>query len=319
MLHLSLRQLEYFAAAAEHGGAASAAQALGVSQPSISRAVAELEAHWGEALFVRLHARGLQLTSAGALRHRQARALLQQAALLAGPRGARLEGLLRVGCLGTLGPRHLPAILARLRASCPQIEVELHEADSASLLRQLERGQLDAAFTYDMGLPGSLRIDAVAQLAPYAVLPWGHRLAARSSVALTELAREPLVLIDLPMSRDYFLSLFREAGCSPRVAYAVRSLEMVRSMVANGLGVSVLTTRPKKDISADGCRIACRRLRGRVRPQPVVMVSPAAESPQAALVSALVEAARANMQAMQREARADLGAVQGASPKSKTA
>lgn len=308
MLHINLRQLEYFAAAAEHGGAAPAAQSLGISQPSISRAVAELEAHWGEALFVRLHARGLQLTSAGALRHRQARALLQQAALLAGPRGMRLEGLLRVGYLSTLGPRHLPAILARLRASNPQIEVELDEADSLSLLQRLERGQLDAVFTYDMGLPGNLRIDAVAQLAPYAVLPWSHRLSARGSVALADLAREPLVLIDLPMSRDYFLSLFREAGCAPLIAYAVRSLEMVRSMVGNGLGVSILTTRPKKDFSADGHRLACRRLQGRVRPQPVVLVSSAAPSPQAALVGALVDAARSGMRAIQSEALSGLTA-----------
>ncbi len=65
MIHLTLRQLEYFAAAVEHGGAARAAQALGVSQPSVSKAVAELEAHWGERLFVRLHARGLEPTAAG--------------------------------------------------------------------------------------------------------------------------------------------------------------------------------------------------------------------------------------------------------------
>ena len=64
-MQINLRQLEYFAAAAHHGGAARAAQALNVSQPSISKAIADLEALWGEALFVRLHARGMELTAAG--------------------------------------------------------------------------------------------------------------------------------------------------------------------------------------------------------------------------------------------------------------
>ena len=72
MMQINLRQLEYFAAAAHHGGAARAAQALGVSQPSVSKAIADLEVLWGEALFVRLHARGMELTAAGVARHRAA-------------------------------------------------------------------------------------------------------------------------------------------------------------------------------------------------------------------------------------------------------
>ena len=77
MIHFSLRQIEYFDAAARCGGAAAAAKALQVSQPSISKAIAELESLWGEQLFVRLHARGLELTAAGALRFKQAHALLR--------------------------------------------------------------------------------------------------------------------------------------------------------------------------------------------------------------------------------------------------
>lgn len=145
MIHFSLRQLEYLVAAAHHGGAARAAQALHVSQPSISKAIAELEALWGERLFVRLHARGLEVTAAGAVRVRQARAVLRQAESLLAPRAVALQGLLRVGCLSTLGPRYLPDILSRLRMAHPDIEVQLIEGDIESLTRQLERGSLDVA------------------------------------------------------------------------------------------------------------------------------------------------------------------------------
>jgi DNA-binding transcriptional LysR family regulator len=276
MIHINLRQLEYFVAAARHGGAAPAAKSLNVSQPSISKAIADLEALWGEPLFVRLHARGLLLTSAGAARHREAHALLAQAQILEGPRSTELSGRLRAGCLSTLAPRWLPSILSRLRVQHPAIEVELHEANTEELVRMLERGALDIALLYDLGLarPG-VSLEHVADLTPYALLPVTHRLASQASLSLTTLANEPLVLVNLPHSREYFLSLFRDAGVTPTIAYETASLEMVRSLVANGLGVSILTTRPAVDRSQDGRRIACRRLHGRVATQAIVIAQPA--------------------------------------------
>ena len=294
MIHFSLRQLEYLVAAAQHGGAARAAQALHVSQPSISKAIGELEALWDERLFVRLHARGLELTAAGAARVRQARAVLRQAESLLAPRAVALEGRLRVGCLSTLGPRYLPDILSRLRTAHPAIEVELVEGDIESLTRQLERGSLDVALLYDLGLARGVRLEPVAELRPYALLPWGHALARQPRLRLAELAREPLILISLPHSRDYFLSLFRAAGVTPRIAHESPSMEMVRTLVANGLGVSLLTTRPARDTGYDGKRIACRALLGPLQAQSVVLAYPADEDQQPALAQALAQAVRAS-------------------------
>ncbi|HRM93052.1 MAG TPA: LysR substrate-binding domain-containing protein, partial [Alicycliphilus sp.] len=108
---------------------------------------------------------------------------------------------------------------------------------------------------------------------------------------LAALAQEPFILIDLPHSREYFLSLFRQAGVAPRIAHATPSIEMVRSLVANGLGVSLLTTRPVRDWSYDGKRLACRRLRGPLAAQSVVMAYPerlGAANPRAALFARVV-------------------------------
>lgn len=289
MIHFSLRQLEYLVAAAHHGGAARAAQALHVSQPSISKAISELESLWGERLFVRLHARGLEVTAAGAARVRQARAVLRQAETLLAPRALALQGALRVGCLSTLGPRYLPDILSRLRGAHPEIEVQLVEGDTESLTRQLERGALDVALLYDLGLARSIRLVPVTDLRPYALLPWGHALARQSRLKLSELAQEPLVLIGLPHSRDYFLSLFRAAGVTPRIAFESPSMEMVRTLVANGLGVSLLTTRPTRDFSYDGKRLACRDLQGQLQPQTVVLAYPAEADQQPALTQAFAQ------------------------------
>lgn len=275
MIQISLRQLEYFVAAARHGSTARAAEAISVSQPSISKAIADLEALWGEALFVRRHARGMDLTAAGSARQREAQALIEGAQRLQGPRTNAMAGLLRLGYLSTLGPRWVPAIVAQMRKSHAQVEIELVEGDTESLTRGLERGELDAALQYDLGLARPrLELAPVADLAPYALLPWDHALAPRASVRLAELARSPLVLIGLPHSREYFLSLFRDAGATPEIAFETESLEMARSLVANGLGVGLLTTRPVVDRAHDGKRLACRRLSGSVARQSVVMAFP---------------------------------------------
>jgi len=294
MIQVTLRQLEYFAAAVRHGGAARGAEALNVSQPSISKAIADLEALWGERLFVRQHAQGLEPTPAGVRRFRQASVLLQQAAALSGQGTRGLEGALTLGCLSTLAPRHVPAILSRFAQDHPQITVRLQEGDTEALIRQLERGSIDMALMYDLGLARSVRVEPVADLWPYALLPWGHRLATHSTIRLTELAREPLVLINLPHSRAYFLSLFRMAGATPNIVAESASLEMVRAMVANGLGVSVLTTRPARDVAYDGKRLACRRLRGNVIAQSVALVYPAGEGAADHLCKAMAGTVRAH-------------------------
>ncbi|MEQ1701688.1 MAG: LysR substrate-binding domain-containing protein [Ilumatobacteraceae bacterium] len=289
----TFRQLEYFAAAAQHGSATRAARVLHVSQPSISKAIAELEAMWGEQLFVRLPAKGLELTPAGAERHRQVRRLLAQAAGLTGAAAQGLTGLLRVGCLSTLGPRYLPAILARLQAEFPDIEVQLQESDTEMLLAKVERGALDIALLYDLGLARKVQLEPIAELWPHVLLPSGHRLARRRQIALAEIATEPFVLINLPGSRDYFLSLFRSEGLVPHVVHETGSLTMARGLVANGLGVSVLTTRAAHDLAEDGKEVVARPLRGPVQPQRVVLAQPVGPPAQPDLVAAFTRATRA--------------------------
>ena len=94
-----------------------------------------------------------------------------------------------------------------------------------------------------------------------------------------------LVLIDLPHSRQYFLSLLAHAGVRPQVVMESGSLEMVRALVAHGHGLSLLTTRPSRDVSYDGRRLVCKPLSGKVPPQRLVLavsasvpLSPAAEA-----------------------------------------
>lgn len=292
MIRISLRQLEYFVASARCSGAAKAAQHLGVSQPSISKAIAELEAHWGEQLFVRQPGVGLLLTTAGKLRYQQAKALLADALQLSLAAKQEPTGRLHVGCLSTLAPRYMPAVLAAMQERYPSIELELMEGDTESLVSQLERGLLDVCVLYDLGLARGIRLEQVVDLWPYVLLPAAHRLAAAPSLRIRDMADEPFVLINLHHSREYFLSLFRMAEVRPTIVRESASFEMVCALVANGLGVSMLTTPRAATVAADGKPLVYVPLSDALVPQSLVLAYNAASpvpSPLAKYFSAVMQ------------------------------
>ena len=111
-MKFTLRQIEYFIAAAESGSVALAAQRANISAPSVSTAIAHLEQEFGVQLFVRHHAQGLSLTSAGRGLLREARQGLRQMEGLyaAATADGQLRGTLNVGCLVTVAPMVLPAL-----------------------------------------------------------------------------------------------------------------------------------------------------------------------------------------------------------------
>src|SRR5699024_7437343 len=77
-------------------------------------------------------------------------------------------------------------------------------------------------------------------------------IARKRSVSLRTLVDKPMILLDLPHSREYFTMPFRSLGMEPRIGYRTKSVPMVRSLVANGLGYSVLNFRPKIRLDYDG-------------------------------------------------------------------
>lgn len=288
MIDFSLRQLEYFVATAEHGGVSAAARARHVSQPSVSLAIAQLEAALGAPLFRRQASRGVELTPAGLRVLGQARDILALAAgLSAGEEADELRGQLSLICFQDLGPYFAPRLLAGFRARHPQVAITLLEGDLATVQRALRAGKAELALTYELATDAQMQCWTLAELAPYALLPSDHPLAAQASVSLAELAQQPLVLEDIPHTREYLLSLFWNLALTPRIAQTVQSFEMQRGLVAHGCGVALSCTRPAGDLSYDGRPIACRPLRDDPPPQRVVLARPAA-SRAAPLVDAFV-------------------------------
>lgn len=286
LMQLSLRALAYTVAAADEGSATLAARRLHVSQPAVSAAIAQLEAQFRLQIFIRHHARGLSPTPAGARFLAAARALLAQAAEFqagAGVLADALAGEISVGCFLTLAPLVMPGVLAEFQRRHPEIAVRLHDGHQEEILSGLAQGRLELALTYDYGLTGELATELVAELPPHALLAADHPLARNPSLSLEDLTGEPLILLDLPHSRDYFMSLFRTRGLEPRIAFRTPSFEMVRSMVGRRHGFAVMNVIPRAPLTYDGNPVVAIPLCGELAPIRVVTVRPAKTIPRRAL------------------------------------
>jgi DNA-binding transcriptional LysR family regulator len=256
--NLSLRALRYLVAVADAASVTGAARRLHVSQPSVSEAVAALEAELGLVLLLRHHARGVTLTPAGARVVAEARSLLRHAEDFvhgAAALGSAATGEVAMGCFQTVAPRYLPGLLGALPRDLPGVSVRVEEGDHDEVLAALEAGRTEIALTYDFGLPEKFVVTPIAQLSPVVVLPARHRLARLSRVHLRDLAEEPYLLLDLPHSRDYFTGLFRSQGLAPRIGFRSRSQELLRGLVGNGLGWTIQNVQPQTPYAVDGSRI----------------------------------------------------------------
>ncbi|SOY97355.1 putative transcriptional regulator, LysR family [Cupriavidus taiwanensis] len=242
---ISLRRLRYFAATAETGSTTAAARLLNVSQPSISVAIRELETLFEEALFARDAGTRMTLTRFGARKLAEARHILGAAtAFEVDKRGDGAAGEVQIGVFRTLAPVYLPVVLGMARERYPNLAVRFVEGDLAQLEDWLHGGQIELALSYDVGMPEDLERERLAELRPYGLVPAGSRLARRrGSISLHDLAQEPLILIDLPHSREFLMAPFWQYGLQPEVRYRATSLELARGMVANGLGVALLITQ----------------------------------------------------------------------------
>lgn len=268
-MQFTLKHLRYFVAAAERGSVTAAARTIHVSQPSISEAVAHLEDSFDLQLFIRHHAQGLSLTPAGQRFLLEARSFLAHADdLQQSARGLAdaLAGELDVGCFITFASLLMPGLLGAFAARFPDIKVRLHEDHTEALLASLRGGRFDLAVTYDLNIGADLDFEPLAEVPFHVVLPTRHRLARRPAVSLRDLADQPLVLLSLPQSRDYFLSIFYGLGLQPRVAHETPSFEMVRGLVANGHGYSVMHSRPVSEQALDGMRLVYRPVSEKIRP-----------------------------------------------------
>lgn len=169
-------------------------------------------------------------------------------------------------------PKFCPLPVRLFEQAHPGAQIRLHEGDIGTLTQWLEGGQIDVALSYDFGLPSTLDVMPLADVRPYGLVPADHGLARRRDVSLAELLEDPLILMNLPHSRDYFLTLAQMQGVTPQIAYETGSVEMLRSMVANGMGVGLMATDIPHGTAYDGRPVTRLPLSGNLASHRVALV-----------------------------------------------
>jgi DNA-binding transcriptional LysR family regulator len=245
---ITLTQLSYFAECAKTLNMTEASQELHIAQSAVSTAINQLEKALGAPLFVRQHSKGLVLTPAGESLLQETREIFGRISnavesIQAGQNEVR--GTIVIACFQTIAPFLLPQLLEKLEANYPELDVDIIEGDHDECMSALKSGRAELAINYDLSEAEGVRFQIVGEARPHVIVGTGHRLAKRKRISLSELADDDFVVLDLPGSREYFISLLRLMGVSASVRYRTSSYETVRSMVAMGLGFSILNQRPR--------------------------------------------------------------------------
>ena len=279
-LRFTFRQLEYLVAVGEAGTIALASQRINVSSPSISSAVSQLEAEFGTQLFVRRHAHGLTLTPGGQRIFDEAKQILFAANALndlANDITDLPRGPISIGCLATMAPIVSAFVRKSFQAAYPEAIASSREANQLELFHMLGRAEIDVAITYDLEIPKDTVFDPLVSLPLYVMLPFDHPFAQRDSVSIEELSNEPMILLDIPMSREYFLSAFYDNDLRPKIAERTNDLSVARSLVANGFGFSLINIRTTTPFAPDGQKLAFCKLEGNHRPMVVGLATKRSE------------------------------------------
>ncbi|WP_435198212.1 LysR substrate-binding domain-containing protein [Janibacter sp. GS2] len=286
MLNVTLRQLDYLVSVAEYGTVTAAAQALHISQSTVSTAIADLEHILRITLFVR-HSRGLALTRDGEVVLAEARRLIRDVGNLerhAAGLSGQLSGELHIGCYSTIAPMLLPAVVTEFMQRHPAVEVNFSEGSQGDLLSALDQGRSDVAVMYAYRFRNQLTelghtATKLTAVPPYVLLHPDHRLAGVDSISLRDLARDPYILFDLQPGDQYFLSVFEAEGAAPNVRFRTPNSELVRCLVARGAGYSLLSQRPRSTLSNEGLPYVTKELTTRHEGLDVVAVTPGDRMP----------------------------------------
>jgi DNA-binding transcriptional LysR family regulator len=297
-LRFTFRQLEYLVAVGEAGTIALASQRINVSSPSISAAISQLEAEFGTSLFVRHHAQGLALTPGGQRIFNEAKRSLASAGALnelAGDISEKARGPISIGALSTVAPLVSAAFRSSFEAAYSDADVSLREGHQVDLLRMLGRAEIDVAITYDLEIPKDISFEPLVSLPPQVMLAASHPLSDKTELTLSDLEGEPMILLDMPMSRDYFLSMFHASGVRPVIAERTSDLWVARSLVANGFGYGLVNVATKLTQAPDGENLVFVPLVGDHRPMILGLATKRSKH-RSRIVAAFYEHVRERMQ-----------------------
>ena len=238
---MTIRHLRIFVRVYQLQSITQAAEALHLTQPAVSRAIAELESCYGLRLFERMNHR-LYRTAASDEFYASALHIVDSFDRL--ERGARelgSAGTLRVGASLTLGSFFLPDVLRSYQSAHPDVTVRVTVSNAAFLAQALRDDALDLAVIEGAVNEPHLRAELLRHDRMQLIVPPGHALLRKRRVLLSDVLACPLLLRESGSAGRAFLDgVFASRGAAVQPAWESASTQALIRAVAAGLGVSIL-------------------------------------------------------------------------------
>lgn len=263
-MDITIRQVRYFVATADTGQVSRAAELCHVTQSSITLAIGSLEKSLGYKLFVR-QSRGMQLTVQGERFLRHCHAILrsvEDAIELGAKAPAEVSGPIRLGVTDTISGYVLPPVWRKLRREFPGIQLEVFEVGYSEIEAGLLDGRLDMAMmlTSNIGRSKSLFYEELFASPRRLWVSSRNPLAERERISVHDLASEDYILLTMDRHEGTIRRYWQKHGFNPRILFRSQTLEALRSMVANDLGVAILSDMVYRSWSLESRRIVKRDL-----------------------------------------------------------
>jgi LysR family hydrogen peroxide-inducible transcriptional activator len=239
---MTLQELKYLVALADHGHFGKAAEACFITQSTLSTQIKKLEDYLGVTLFDRSLKR-VTPTPTGREILAAARNIVEESERireLAKHAQDPMARTLHLGVIPTLGPYYLPHALTLVHKKHPGLRLLLREEMTPQILEHLVDGKLDAGLLALPVTDDSLRVEPLFYEPFYAALPAGHALAKHAELKVSDIMSEKLLLLDEGHClRDQALDVCG-TGSRGREEVRATSLETLRQMVGMGLGLTLL-------------------------------------------------------------------------------
>lgn len=240
---VTTRQVEAFKAIFETGYVTAAAERMSLSQPAVSKLLANFEAAVGLALFRREKKRLVPTPEAGLI-YREVEKLFTGLQGIAGVaqeiRGLR-AGELSIACVSALGHEHVPRLVAGFLKDKPEVNVGLYITSADNVAQWVIAQKVDVGISMTATDHPAVVSESLCRVDAVCVLPKGHRLAKKKSLRPADLAGETFISF-APGSRIRHLidGIFEQAGVERRTTAHAFVSNSACALVANGFGVSIV-------------------------------------------------------------------------------
>ncbi len=255
----SLRQIQYFIAVANAGQFSRAARELSVSQSALTNAIKQLEEIVATPLFKR-HGSGVSLTYEGSnflVHARRVLAAVDEAVRSPGRKRDGVTGPLRLALTYTVAGYYIPPYLEQFQRSFPGIDLQLTEASRVAIEDGLVSGSFDLAvmLTSNIVDQEGLKFETLMQSRRRLWLPSLHPLLSQSNITLADVSREPYIMLTVDEASNTAQRYWNKTAYRPNTIFRTSSVEAVRSLVASGMGVTILSDMVYRQWSLDGRRV----------------------------------------------------------------